>query len=64
MQLFFVKPVEKITKTIESISLGKVDVTVEGTEREDEIGSLAKAFDRTIVSLRLAMKKIKGKKNE
>jgi HAMP domain-containing protein len=49
-------PVIKLTKNIEEISLGKMDVRVEGTERNDETGALAKAFDRILVSLKLAMK--------
>jgi len=50
------KPLEKLTETIEDISRGKLDVKVEGKERNDEIGDLARAFDRTLVSLKLAMK--------
>ncbi len=50
------KPIERLTETIEDISRGKLDVRVEGKERNDEIGDLARAFDRTLVSLKLAMK--------
>ncbi len=53
------KPIEKITKTIDDISMGKTDteITPELKKRDDEIGDLARAFDRTLVSLKLAMKK-------
>jgi PAS domain S-box-containing protein len=49
-------PIRGLTATIEDISRGKLDVKVEGKERDDEIGDLARAFDRTLVSLKLAMK--------
>ena len=52
------KPIWKLTKTIEDISLGKLDTEVEGKERKDEIGDLARAFERTMVSLKLAKRKI------
>jgi len=55
--LYMVNPVKKLTKTIEDISLGKLDAEVEGKERKDEIGDLARAFDRTLISLKMAMKK-------
>jgi HAMP domain-containing protein len=52
----FISPINQLTKAIEDISLGKMDTQIKGKERNDEIGALAKAFDRTIVSLKLAMK--------
>ncbi len=52
------RPIKKLTKTIEDISLGKMDTEVEGKERKDEIGDLARAFDRTIVSLKLAKRRL------
>ena len=57
------KPIKKLTKVIEDISTGKLDTKVDYKlmESKDEIGILARAFDRTIVSLKLAMKKA-GKK--
>ena len=45
-----------VTKTIEDISQGKMSTVIEEKERNDEIGNLARAFERTIVSLKLAMK--------
>ena len=57
------KPIEKLTKTIEEISTGKLDVEIgpKLKESKDEIGRLARAFDRTAVSLKLAMRKGKKK---
>ena len=57
-------PIKELTQTIEDISTGKLDVEVKGKERDDEIGKLAQAFDRTIVSLKLAMKKIGTQKEK
>lgn len=52
------KPIKKLTKNVEDISMGKLDVEIDPKlkESKDEIGALARAFDRTIVSLKLAMK--------
>ncbi|QQG39498.1 MAG: HAMP domain-containing protein [Candidatus Aenigmatarchaeota archaeon] len=49
-----IKPIGRLTETINSISMGRLDVEVEGKERKDEIGDLARAFERTVVSLKLA----------
>ena len=63
------QPIESLSKAIEEISEGNMDVVVEGTQRDDEIGRLARAFDRTAVTIKLAMKKklvviMGGKKEE
>ena len=50
------KPIENLTKTVDDVSMGKLSVRIKGKERDDEIGDLARAFDRTLVSLKLAMK--------
>lgn len=52
------EPIKKLTKVIEDISTGKLDTEIdpELKNSKDEIGRLANAFDRTIVSLKLAMK--------
>ena len=57
-------PIKKLTKNIEDISMGKLDVDIDPKIKnsQDEIGALARAFDRTIVSLKMAMRKTKGKK--
>lgn len=53
-----VKPIEGITGVIQDISRGKLDVKIESKalSSTDEIGDLARAFDRTLVSLKLAMR--------
>jgi len=52
------RPIRELTDIIENISTGKLDVEINPKlkESKDEIGKLAQAFDRTIVSLKLAMK--------
>lgn len=53
-----IKPIERITGYIVDISRGElgteIDPKLKGSR--DEVGELASAFDRTIVSLKLAMK--------
>jgi len=51
-------PIYKLTKVVNDISTGQLDSKIDPTmlESADEIGGLARAFDRTIVSLKLAMK--------
>ncbi|MBI4146822.1 PAS domain S-box protein [Candidatus Woesearchaeota archaeon] len=58
------KNIKKLTHTIEDISKGKLDVHVAGKNRQDEIGELARAFDRILVSLKLAVEKVGLKKEE
>ena len=55
------RPIKKLTNTVEDISRGKLDVEIDQKlkESKDEVGALARAFDRIIVSLKLAMKKDK-----
>ncbi len=51
-------PIRSLTRVIEDISRGKLDASIDNTvlKKTDEIGMLARAFDRTIVSLKLAMR--------
>ncbi len=56
-----VKPIRGLTQQMEKISLGNFDVEIEDTKRDDEIGKLAQAFQRTVVSLKIAMQQIRGK---
>ena len=51
-------PLNRFTKAVKDISKGNFNVTVDRKLKlsNDEIGELARAFDRTIVSLKLAMK--------
>ncbi len=59
MARLLLNPIERLTRTAEQISLGKFDTKVQGTERKDEIGLLAKAVDRMGVSIKMAMDKLK-----
>ena len=56
------RPIGELTSTVDSISKGKLDVEINPKlkQSKDEIGDLANAFDRVMVSLKIAMKKIKG----
>lgn len=56
-----VKPVRTLTEQMEQISLGNFDIELSETKRNDEIGKLVQAFQRIVVSLRIAMKQIKDK---
>ncbi len=49
-------PIKKLTKTADDISRGKFDTQLGKIDSKDEIGDLARAFDRTVVSLKLAMR--------
>jgi methyl-accepting chemotaxis protein len=58
-------PIIRLTKNIEDISMGRLDTEIDPKlkQSKDEIGALARAFDRTMVSLKLAMRK-KSEKND
>jgi len=49
-------PLKSLTKIADDISKGKLDTKIEKVNTKDEIGDLARAFDRTVVSLKLAMR--------
>lgn len=49
-------PIIRLTHVLTEISKGKLDVTLEKVNTKDEVGELARAFERVIVSLKLAMK--------
>jgi len=53
------KPLTQLTRTIEQLSRGNINAEINPKlkESKDEIGELARAFERTMVSLKLAMKK-------
>lgn len=53
------RPIEKLTRIANDISRGNLSVKVESLSNQDEIGDLARAFDRTIISLKLAMRENK-----
>ena len=47
------KKIQAISDTADAISMGKLDTNIEGTERKDEIGSLARALERLRVSVQV-----------
>lgn len=51
-------PIDELTRVVSAISKGDMrsELNPRLKESEDEIGKLARAFDRTLVSLKLAMK--------
>ena len=59
-----VAPLKKMTEIINDISLGKIGQEIDPKlkESKNEIGDLARAFERTMVSLKLAMKKVEKEK--
>ena len=54
-----VSPIKRLTSQIKEVSLGKFDIAIDGLERKDEIGELARAFNRVVISLRMTMKNFK-----
>jgi nitrogen fixation/metabolism regulation signal transduction histidine kinase len=52
------RPIRKLSHTINEISEGKLNATIdpEVKTQEDELGELANSFDRMLVSLKLAMR--------
>nr|MCH9638939.1 HAMP domain-containing protein [Betaproteobacteria bacterium] len=53
---FIVNPIKRLTKQMEEVSLGNLDIKVDNMERKDEIGKLVQAFNRIVTSLKIAMK--------
>ncbi|MBS3176656.1 HAMP domain-containing protein [Candidatus Woesearchaeota archaeon] len=60
------RPIEEITIAINEISRGNfnVEINPETKKLSDEIGDLARAFDRTFVSIKLAALRINEFKSE
>ncbi len=52
-------PILKLTEVADALSHGKMGFKVEGTERGDEIGLLARAIVRLGASIRLAMERLR-----
>jgi len=52
-----VNPIEKLTKVVGDISKGKLDTEIPAMDKADEIGELSEAFNRTLTSLKLAMRR-------
>lgn len=57
-------PIIRLTHVLTEISKGKLDVTLEKVNTKDEVGELARAFERVIVSLKLAMRDLGKTKPE
>jgi PAS domain S-box-containing protein len=57
------KPIVKLTKNIDEISKGKLDVDLESSEIY-EINNLTESLNRIMASLKLAIKKVEVKKDE
>lgn len=55
------RPIGELTAAAESISRGKFDTAITGTERQDEIGALARAVERMAISIRMAFDRLRRK---
>lgn len=68
MALYFAKsisdPINNLAKAVNDISRGKLDVKLDKLEGKDEIADLSRAFERTVVSLKLAMKEMEKSKTQ
>ena len=60
---YITKPIEKLTKNINQISKGELDVTLENSEIY-EINNLTESLNRVMASLKLAIHKVGVKKGE
>ncbi len=49
---------------MKQVSLGKLNIEIEDTGRKDEIGTLILAFKRTIISLKVAIKRLQANKKK
>lgn len=58
MTRMLLTPINNLIVTADEISRGKLDFEIPETQRSDEVGLLAKAFERMGVSIRLAMTKL------
>ena len=58
-----VNPIRQLTSQMEKISLGDFDVDIADTKRKDEVGKLIQAFQRLVVSLKIAMKQLEQTKS-
>lgn len=63
LSYFISKPIEKLTKNIDEISKGKLDVNLENSEIY-EINNLTDSLNRIMTSLKLAVHKVGVKKGE
>lgn len=58
---FIVNPIIHLTRQMEEVSLGNLDIKIDNADRDDEIGQLIQAFNRIVKSLKIAMKGFKKK---
>jgi len=63
MTYFISRPLEKLTKNIDEISKGNLDVELEKSEIS-EINNLTESLNRVMTSLKLAIQKVGVKKGE
>ncbi|MCP4494581.1 MAG: HAMP domain-containing protein [Gammaproteobacteria bacterium] len=61
---YMVNPIIKLTKQMKQVSLGKLSIEIEDSGRKDEIGTLILAFKRTIISLKIAIKRMQANKKK
>lgn len=55
------RPIGDLTAAAEGISRGNFDTAITGTERQDEIGALARAVERMAISIRMAFDRLRRK---
>lgn len=55
------RPIWELTNITESISRGNFDTKIIGTDRNDEIGALARAIERMAASIRVAFERFRKK---
>ena len=60
MSLNLASPIKRLTTAANNFSKGQFDESIGYTERNDEIGDLAKSIERMGVSIRLALKRLKS----
>ncbi len=58
-----VQPIRELTRVADDFSRGKLDLPIPALQRRDEIGNLAKSFERLGTSTKLAMDRLKDKRN-
>jgi len=52
-------PIRSLTETTDQFSQGKLNVSISGLQRKDEIGELARAIERLGMSIKVAIKRLK-----
>ena len=52
-------PIKSLTQVSDSMSRGELDISIKETQRQDEIGELARAIERMGISLQLAFKRMR-----